>query len=167
MTSRVTENAFRRRRCVDRQQQLPTAMRGKGNGEKEEGNRSPCRLVNWRNGSEKRGFVRAKKRTEVVNVDDAWITMYWRLHHSPPRVCVPRPSPLLHSLLSLLLLSILWENIPPPCSLFHLLYWNNVEGPTASTSHRGEDRILSRQFSKIYLWRLCLNSGIEFGGFYM
>lgn len=35
----------------------------------------PCRLVNRRNGPEK-GKVFAKKRTEVVNVDDAWITMY-------------------------------------------------------------------------------------------
>lgn len=40
-----------------------------------EGEADPCRLVNRRNGPGK-GKVFAKKRTEVVNVDDAWITMY-------------------------------------------------------------------------------------------
>lgn len=44
-------------------------------GQRLEGEADPCRLVNRRNGPEK-GEVFAKKRTEVVNVDDAWITMY-------------------------------------------------------------------------------------------
>lgn len=85
-----TRFADERRRAISSYQQR--YMKSGKRRERERGSRSPWRLVNWRNGSEKRGSIGAKKRTEVVNVDDAWITMYWRLHHSSRRsLCVPLP----------------------------------------------------------------------------